>query len=992
MQSTRYIILNTALFIFFCQVTANSFGQTGISFQLVKPKEFDNRTLRSEKSDKGKFGFPKSFIQNTVTHYNYVYNATNKLNDVLDRAKQSFKDDYSKLLPFYNYSLDATATDSIQLDSINYKSQTGLALHDLRNAWADNLYLLWGITYYLKKDFDSAYMMFQFINYAFAKKEKDGYYLNIGSKQDGNNAASVSTKENNSLPNKVFSEPPSRNDAFIWQIRNFLAQDLYAEAASLIITLKNDPVFPKRLKNDLDEVQAYWFYKQKMWDSSATHLVNALSNAANRQEQARWEFLAAQLFEMSGNYKEAEKYYSYSIAATTDPILDIYARLYMIRVNKDGGGNYIEKNIAALTKMAKKDKYAEYRDIIYYMAAQMEIEKGNTDGALALLLKSTKYTSNDPSLRNKAFLQLAELSFTKKQFRQAYNFYDSLQLGDPAFKDPEAILSRKKIAGEIATSLEIIERQDSLQRIANMPEDERKDFVKKLAKRLRWEQGLKDDGTSSPANPLMTNNAAPPLFDNASKGEWYFYNKAARQRGYNEFKSKWGNRPNQDNWRRSAIITGVAKNITPNANDPVVTMMNRPASNESNEITFDNLYEKLPLTPELMKQSNDSLQAAMFNLGISYIQGLEDCPSGTATFEETRIKFPEHPKMDEILFNLYYCYNKNGEAAKADAIKRLMNEKFAKSNFTTIVTTGKNPQAKTANDEVTKMYEGIYDLFIEGKFDEAIAKKKAADSVYKNNYWTPQLLYIEAVYYIKQRQDSAAVVELNNIINKFPQSQLADKAKTMKDVLSRRAQIEKELRELVITRPTSDTVRTIPVQGPVVINNNNKLAGKDTFTTGVKPQVQQPPVAVNNKPPVMVDTAGKKPAQPPPADYSSTPDAPHYVVIVLNKVDPVFVNEARNAFAGYNRDTYYNKQMNAELVDVDADNRLLLISPFKNAQEAIDYIERTRPVTSSQIVPWLKGGKYYYSIITAKNLEVLKNSKDVDKYKQFLDRTFPGKF
>src|SRR5205809_2739525 len=235
MRFTRNIIFAAALLLSFCQMTADAYGQLGISYQLKKPPEFDNRTLRSEKSDKGKFGFPKRFIQNTITHYNYVYNANNKLNEILGRAKLAFKDDYSQLLPFYNYSLDVTAVDTTQLDSISYKSQTGLALHDLRNDWADNLYLLWGITYYLKKDFDSAFMMFQFINYAFAKKEKDGYYKNIGSKQDGNNAFTIATKENNSLPNQVFSTPPSRNEAFIWQIRNFLAQDLYTEAASLII-------------------------------------------------------------------------------------------------------------------------------------------------------------------------------------------------------------------------------------------------------------------------------------------------------------------------------------------------------------------------------------------------------------------------------------------------------------------------------------------------------------------------------------------------------------------------------------------------------------------------------------------------------------------------------------------------------------------------------------------------------------------------------------
>ncbi len=989
MRLTRHIAITAFLFTIFCQVTADSFGQLGVSFQLKKPKEFDNRTLRSEKSDKGKFKFPKRNIQNLVTRYNYFFNANTKLNEVLDRAKLSFKDDYSELLPFYNFSLDVTAADTIQLDSINYKSQTGLALHDLRNDWADNLYLLWGISYYLKKQFDSAFMMFQFINYAFAPKEKDGYYINIGSKMDGNNAFSVATAEKTGLLRRMTSEPPSRNEAFIWQIRNFLAQDLYAESASLIVTLKNDPIFPKRLQNDLDEVQAYWFYKQKMWDSSAVHLENALSNATNKQEQARWEYLLAQLYEMSGRYKEAEKFYSKAIGHTTDPILDIYARLYMIRSNKDGGENYIEKNIATLVKMAKKDKYEEYRDIIYYMAAQMELERNNVDGALALLEKSTKFTSNDPSLRNKAFLQLAELSFARKQYRQAYNFYDSLRMDDPALKDPEAITKRKTILGTIANNLEIIKRQDSLQRIASMSEDARKDFVKRLVRQLRKEQGLKDEG-SSPLVPFAT-QAPPPLFpNNDPKGGWYFDNPNSRQKGLAAFKAKWGNRPNQDNWRRSAALSGIVRGNNPKTdpNDPALKLgTNKQAVDESAEITFDALYAKLPLTNDLMKQSNDSLQMAMLNLGIAYIQGIEDCATGTETLEETRIKFPEHPKMDEVLFNLYYCYHKNGENAKAESIRRLMNEKFPKSNLTTIVTTGKNPESKGANADATKMYEGIYDLFLEGKFDQAIAQKKAADSLYSNNYWNPQLLYIEAVYFIKQHQDSAAKIELNNIINKFPQSPLAAKAMTMIDVLGRRAQIEQELRDLVLNMPAPDTA----AQKHYVFVPNQPQ--KDTTTTKPninQPPVTQPPVVNNNNP--LIDTTTKKPVGPPATNYSSTPEAPHYVVIVLNKVDPVFVNEARNAFMGYNRDTYYNKQMTAELVEVDADNRLLLISPFKNAQEAIEYVDRTKPITASQIVPWLKGGKYYYSIITDKNLEVLKNSKDIDKYKQFLDRTFPGKF
>src|SRR6478672_5316453 len=142
MRPIKHRIVTTQ-FLILSLLSVQCFGQLGISFDIKKPAEYDDRVLRSEKSDQKKFTIPRRLIQNTVTHYNYYFNANNKLNDILDRAKSSFTDDYSKLLPFYNYTLDATAKDSIQLDSISYKSQTGIALHDLRNDWADNLYLLW---------------------------------------------------------------------------------------------------------------------------------------------------------------------------------------------------------------------------------------------------------------------------------------------------------------------------------------------------------------------------------------------------------------------------------------------------------------------------------------------------------------------------------------------------------------------------------------------------------------------------------------------------------------------------------------------------------------------------------------------------------------------------------------------------------------------------------------------------------------------------------
>src|SRR5688572_32330917 len=89
MSFTRYTAITAGILLIICQSTMAVFGQKGIAIDVKKPKEFENRVLRSEKSDQKKFTVPKRFVQNTITHYNYYFNANNKLKEILDRAKAS---------------------------------------------------------------------------------------------------------------------------------------------------------------------------------------------------------------------------------------------------------------------------------------------------------------------------------------------------------------------------------------------------------------------------------------------------------------------------------------------------------------------------------------------------------------------------------------------------------------------------------------------------------------------------------------------------------------------------------------------------------------------------------------------------------------------------------------------------------------------------------------------------------------------------------------
>jgi outer membrane protein assembly factor BamD (BamD/ComL family) len=956
-------------------------AQLGFNLEIKKPEPYDNRTLKSEKTPDKPIKGPKKVMQAMVTHYNYFFNANNKLNEVLETAKGQHKDNYTRLLSFYNWTIDATSAQTQSLDSVIIKSKSGIVLHDLRNEWVDNMYLLWGAAYFLEKKYDSAYNMFQFINWAFAPKEKDGYYRYIGSRIDGNNPNEISTREKKeSLPRRMFSEPPSRNDALIWQVRTLIRQGAYVESGSLISALRNDPAFPPRLKDELEEVQAHWYYEQQIWDSSAYHLVKALNAAGNKHERARWEFLAAQMLERSGHTEDAKTWYVKSIDHTTDPVMDVYARLNLIRINKEGGDNYIDRNVATLLKMARKDKFAEYRDVIYSMLAQMELERGNFAAAQEFLKRSGKYKSDNQTANNDAYLALADRTYDSRQYRQAAFLYDSVKLDGLQGPDSLRVLERRPILTKLVYYAGTVDRQDSLQRIAAMSDDERKEFIRKIVRQMRKAQGLKEEADFQ---ATRTSATPDPFAGGGTKGEWYFYNDNARKAGSAAFKSIWGDRPNVDNWRRATDVASQLRSKVPETTRNTAKT-GGPGRNDD-PLSYEAMIENVPLTAEAMKISNDSVQYAMRGLARLYAGEMNDYPASVEILENLRRRFPKPDSLEQVLFGLYFSYRQSGNTAKAEEMKRLLQQQFPNGRYSAIAVTGQDPASgDKVTKAATKTYEDVYDLYLSGRFSEAESAKLRADSQYRTNRWNPQLLYIQAVAQVKQQQDSLAIRTLSTLIAQNPRTVIADKAQTLMRVLGRRSQIEQELRNLQVERPKEDTLYVEPMPVAKDVRQQATVAQrKDTIAI-----VKALPVK-----PAGIDTAAlRRPAVTLPAassPYRFSPDSAHWAVVVLSNVDIVFGNEARNAFSRYN--SQQGKNYDSRIEPINDATKLLLIGPFANASDAANYVLQVKPVAGAQIVPWLKAGSYSYSIISNGNLNVVKNAKSFDAYRAVLDKALPVK-
>jgi endonuclease IV len=66
-------------------------AQPGTTIDLKKPDKYESRTLASEKTTESKIKATKKFYQNTITHYNYYFNASNRLDEIIERANRVLK-------------------------------------------------------------------------------------------------------------------------------------------------------------------------------------------------------------------------------------------------------------------------------------------------------------------------------------------------------------------------------------------------------------------------------------------------------------------------------------------------------------------------------------------------------------------------------------------------------------------------------------------------------------------------------------------------------------------------------------------------------------------------------------------------------------------------------------------------------------------------------------------------------------------------------------
>ena len=784
---------------------------------------YRNMELPNVGMERKKWSWNRRLFQNLVTRYNYYYNASNKLQKALEKVQRAYLEDYSTLLPLYPYRMYNMLMVKSDLDSVIHRASIGVEIHDMRGKWIPDLYLLIGKAYYFEGNYPNAAQAFQFINIRYAPKNKNDYTPVIGSAgYQSKTQISVSTKENAQATLYRLKHHASRNTAFLWRARTMIRAGEEDQALSLINILKSDPEFPARLRGQLAETEAFYFFHNRQYDKAIAPLELAIHLSSDHIQKSRWEFIIGQLDQAGQDVQGALSHYHQSILLTRDPMMDFYAHLNIARVNISSGKGSVAQNTKTLVNMAHRNKYRNFRDIIYYSLARLALRSGDDSSAIAWLHSSLQFSSGDMSQTNRAFDLLAQLYYNQAAFRPASLYYDSTsQTMNLAPSYPDSALVALRTAGlkEVIPRLDIIRRQDSLQRIADMPDSIRNAYLlnllairqatlKKKQRELRRHKlhgEQPNGGSSSPfANP-QTNSQTPQVAASA----WYFYNQSSLASGLNLFQQQWGNRPLVDNWRRSSAIQGIFNSgSTATANDSLEHLETAALKKSQDALSMAALIQGLPTTPEKMTQSNDSLIAAYDQLGSIFYDGLSNLPAAIADFEELRHRFPDNPDQQQVAYMLYLLYGKDNQAGQALAMRHLILTRYPGSEYALLILHGHVTQEQDIlKSLVTRFYDSTYLDYLSGDYATVIARCRQAGKLYGRSFLPGRIDLLHAMAIIKTSGDQEGITAIGEVIRQHPAGAIHDQAVAILGALEHKQQIIDYLTQLQITPDTSQQNR-----------------------------------------------------------------------------------------------------------------------------------------------------------------------------------------
>jgi predicted hydrocarbon binding protein len=489
----------------------------------------------------------------------------------------------------------------------------------------------------------------------------------------------------------------------------------------------------------------------------------------------------------------------------------------------------------------------------------------------------------------------------------------------------------------------IVEFEDSVQRLANMSANDRNKLIDKIiADLVEKERIQREQENLDMVNSLLfdqrrgsSSNVSAP-----SGGKWYFYNPSQLSFGKNEFTKKWGNRKNEDNWRRrnkNVIEQFLDENESVDSSVVAIKANTNPKSREF-------YLQDIPLTDSALNASHEKIVEALYKIGHIYKELFTDYPKSIYAYEDLNKRYPKNIYLLPSYYDLYLLNKLVNNIPEAEKYKNLIINNYPESNHAKLLQNPdfvKEVEAKEVADN--QLYIDTYDKFMDGNCNAVLSN---INKFFRENDEKHKLA-------AKFEFFKTLCVGKNSDSTQFKTALVDFMQKYKKDDLSTVAQ---NILEYFGTTDIQALIAELKAR-PEAKKKNNE------------------PGSENND---IFDNQEEN-------EFEFDANSEHYYVIYVKSAD-VDIKRLSFEIRNFNIFNFSMRTFNVVNFPVNTNYELISVRSFKNQRQASNY---SKMITGSRdVFDMLQNVKHEAFIISLSNYEKLLKSKNINGYLNFFEEKY----
>ena len=685
------------------------------------------------------------------TKYNTLYNGNIAFEEGREGLNAVYQDNYWEILPVERLEV----TEDIKLDSednnpnfliAEEKATKAIQKHSMdikdeeRNPQTDEAFLLLGKARY----FDQRYM---------PALESFNYILNKYTQSDKLNEATIwREKVNIRLENEELALKNLKR--LIKQ--EYLSDQEYADARAMM-------------------GQAY--INLKIQDTAIQQLKIASVYTKKNPERGRYLYIIGQLFNELG-YKDSANY-------AFDKVIDLNRkspRVYMINAhlqkiqNTELTDDNREEMYEYLTELEEDRENRPFLNKIYRQVAEFHLATQSDSLALVYYNKSLRATQNMPQLNALNYENLAIYNFDQNEYKPSGAYYDSvLQNLNENTKKYREVKKKLDNLEDVIKYEEVVQYTDSVITLYEFSIDDRITYFEEHIAQLK---AVAENERKKGENMANAGFAAfsKTKGGKENQGKFYFYNITTLGYGKNDFKTRWGKRTLEDDWRWSN--KSKAQNLEVNGENPANTAANNVAAlGEEEKYSVEFYLSQIPTDPLLIDSLRTERNFANYQLGLIYKEKFKENLLAAGKLESVLKSNPEERLIIPSKYNLYKIYEESGSSLATD-MKYDIIKNHPESRYAEILL---NPQAILTGsaDSPDAKYQRLYKMFQNQEFLQVITGAEENISKYTGDPIVPkfEMLKANAIGRLQGFEDFKEA--LNYVALNYPNNPEGKKAQTM---------------------------------------------------------------------------------------------------------------------------------------------------------------------------------------------------------------------